>query len=155
MVERSPQDIEKVCLGLLGRREHSQKELLDKLKLRGIDADLARPVITQLTEQGWQSDHRFAESFTRQRIKKGYGARRITHELQQKGITAFDIDAVLDELELDWLEVIERVYLHKYPQESRISYQDWAKRSRFLQHRGFDGGLIKQLFQHLNIKIDR
>ncbi len=154
-MEQSSQDIEKTCLNLLGRREHSQKELLDKLKLRGIDADQARPVIAQLAEQGWQSDQRFAESFIRQRIKKGYGARRIAHELQQKGIATFDIDSVLDEMELGWLEVIGQVYSHKYPQESRISYQDWAKRSRFLQHRGFDGGLIKQLFQHLNIKIDR
>jgi regulatory protein len=154
-VEQSPQTIEKTCLNLLGRREHSQKELLDKLKLRGVDLDQAKPVIAKLAEQGWQSDQRFAESFIRQRIKKGYGANRIACELQQKGVVDFDMDTVLDEMELDWLDVIEQVYIRKYPQEGRISYPDWAKRSRFLQQRGFDGGLIKQLFQHLNIKIDR
>jgi len=148
------ENIQKTCLNLLSRREHSQKELLDKLKQRGMDPDLAKQVIAKLAEEGWQSDKRFAESFIRQRIKRGYGANRIAYELQQRGIAAFDMEAVLDEMEQSWLDVVEQVYLNKYPFESKLSYREWAKRSRFLSQRGFDGNLIRQLFQHLDIKID-
>ncbi len=149
-MEPSQEKIEKTCLNLLSRREHSQKELLDKLKLRGMNLDQARQVIEKLAQQGWQSDSRFAESFIRQRIKKGYGANRIAYELQQKGVADFDIEAVLADMELDWLTVIKQVYDRKYASNDNINYQDWAKRNRFLQQRGFDGGLIKQLFQHIN-----
>ncbi len=154
-MEQSRQTIKDVCLRLLARREHSQKELLTKLKQRGLDIEQAKIVIDELAQENWQSNDRFSESFARQRIRKGYGPVRICYELQQKGAAALDLDKLLDDMAMTWLDVIEQVYLNKYPQSTSITLADWSKRYRFLQQRGFSADLIKQLSQHLKIKIER
>ena len=69
-IERQRQ-VEVVCLRLLARREHSQKELLDKLAQRGFLREEVEPVIATLAEQNWQNDARYAECYVRQRIASG------------------------------------------------------------------------------------
>ena len=145
--------IEDICLCLLARREHSQQELLDKLVLRGFDRDDALPVIEHLVEQGWQSDQRYAESYARFRILKGYGPLRINYELKQNGITPFDLESIVQELAGSWMQLLERVYSNKFSQDTLLDRSEWAKRSRFLLHRGFSGAMISALFDELNIKF--
>jgi regulatory protein len=146
-------DIKNSCLRLLTRREHSQKELLTKLMAKGFNKDAVLPIIEALAEQGWQSDSRYAESYARHRLQKGYGAIAIAYELKQNGVSAFDIDNSLSAFADSWLEHLEHVYFKKYPHDTRLSRLEWAKRSRFLMQRGFSSTLINALFQHLNIKF--
>jgi len=148
------QQIEAVCLRLLSRREHSRRELLDKLAQRGFERDEAGQIIDEMTEQNWQSDDRFADSYSRQRIANGYGPIRIRYELQQRGINAVDLDAQADEMG-GWQNLALDVYLGKYDDEKLLTPNEWAKRSRFLQQRGFSGELIKCLFAELKIKLGR
>jgi regulatory protein len=139
-------DIKNSCLYLLTRREHSQKELLTKLVAKGFkSADIA-PVIAELAAQGWQSDTRYAESYTRHRLKQGYGELAIAYELKQNGITGFDIESILFDVTESWLSLIEQVYQKKYPDNKNLSLSERAKRSRFLLQRGFSSTLIQQLF---------
>jgi regulatory protein len=131
------------------RREHSQKELLIKLIAKDFQKNDILPVITELAAQGWQSDDRYAESYARHRLKKGYGAVAITYELKQNGITDFDIERVLIDIADNWLSLIEQVYQKKYGAHKPLSLPERAKRTRFLLQRGFDNGLIQQLFNSL------
>ncbi len=150
-IERRKQ-IEAVCLRLLARREHSRRELLDKLALRGFNRDEAEPVIAELTERDWQNDARYTESYVRQRIQTGYGPVRIRYELQQRGIN----DADLDEQAVaqgGWQNLLLDVYLRKYDDEKSLTQNEWLKRSRFLQQRGFSGEMIKRLCAELKIKL--
>ncbi len=142
-------EIKNSCLRLLMRREHSQKELLTKLLLRGFNKEDSLPVIAELADQGWQSDSRYAESYARHRIQKGYGSLAIAYELKQNGITDFDIDRVLIDIADNWLSLIEQVYQKKYGAHKALSLPERAKRTRFLLQRGFDNGLIQQLFNSL------
>lgn len=146
-------DIEEICLRLLSRREHSQKELLDKLALRGFDRDDAQPVLDELARQGWQDDLRYAESYARFRIQKGYGPLRVGYELKQNGIAAFDLDAIVQEESGSWMALLEQVYRKKYNHDTALERNEWAKRSRFLLHRGFSGAMISALFDELNIRF--
>ena len=139
-------DIKNTCLRLLMRREHSQKELLTKLSAKGFDKNDILPVISELAAQDWQSDTRYAESYTRHRLKKGYGALAIAHELKQNGVTDFAIDRVLVDIADDWLSLIEQVYQKKYGAHKPLSLTERAKRTRFLLQRGFDNSLIQELF---------
>ena len=148
------QQIEAVCLRLLARREHSRRELLDKLVLRGFERDDAEPIIDELTEQNWQNDERYAECYVRQRIASGYGPTRIAYELQQRGITGADLDGQADE-QGGWQNLALDVYLGKYDDEKSLTPNEWAKRSRFLQQRGFSGETIKRVFAELKIKLCR
>ncbi len=154
VTEESCQQIKELCLRLLARREHSRKELQDKLTLRGFNRSDSQAVIAELSQQGWQSDERFAESYARCRIQKGYGPVRIGYELQQRGVNGVDLDAIVEEQAGDWLGVLERVYLDKYPKDSLLTTKEWLKRNRFLQHRGFTGSLIQMLFSQLGIKLE-
>ena len=141
--------IKEAALRLLSYREHSQKELFNKLSAKGFNIADIQPVLQELAEQGWQSDTRYAESYTRHRLKKGYGALAINHELKQNGILNFDIDAVLFDIADDWLSLISEVYKKKYGEHQKLSLAEQAKRSRFLLQRGFSPTLIQQLFNSL------
>jgi regulatory protein len=147
------EQIKEICLRLLTQREHSQKELLDKLALRGFGRDDVQPVIDELAEQGWQDDLRYAENYARFRIRKGYGPIRVGYELKQNGIAAFDLDSIVKDEAGSWMALLEQVYSKKYPHDNVMDRNEWAKCSRFLLHRGFSGAMISALFDELDIRF--
>jgi regulatory protein len=142
-------EIKKICLRLLTRREYSQKELRDKLAIKGFDRCQSQSVIDGLIEQGWQSDQRFAESYARHRIKKGFGPVKIEYEIFQRGVENIDLDEVLLDLAKDWFEIIEQVYSKKYAVTQVVTQVEKIKRSRFLFQRGFSGEMIMKFFQSI------
>ncbi|WP_197491525.1 regulatory protein RecX [Methylomonas methanica] len=148
------QQIEAVCLRLLARREHSRRELLDKLALRGFNRDEVELVVDEMAEQNWQNDQRYTECYVRQRIRGGYGPVRIRYELQQRGINDAELDLQAEE-QGGWQNLLLEVYFGKYGEEKLLTQNEWLKRSRFLQQRGFSGEMIKRLFVELKIKLVR
>ena len=152
----SKQEVELIrecCLRLLARREHSSLELLNKLVAKGYSGELIKGIIEELKSENWQSDKRFAESYTRNRIHSGYGPVRINNELRQRGIEKADYEHIVAELAGSWTELIEQVYKHKYTDSRNLTRNEWAKRMRFLQQRGFTIEMIRSLFGHLNIQL--
>lgn len=101
------------AVSLLSRRDHSESELLFKLKQKGYENG-SFEAIEKLKSQGYVDDLRFAHSFTKELIRlKGYAKGRIKQELYRKGINNEIISQVLDETEFpeDKLtEIIERKY---------------------------------------------
>jgi len=142
--------IKAMCLRLLARREHSHKELLTKLQLKGFSPEDCTPVIEQLAQQEWQSDERYAESYARHRLQQGYGPIAIKFELSRNGITDFNLDAVVSSLADSWQAHLQQVYLKKYRAIKPINASEYAKRSRFLLHRGFPSSMVNHLLTHLN-----
>ncbi len=145
--------IKESCLRLLARREHSQKELLNKLLIKGFNKDDILAVIEELALQGWQNDLRYAESYARHRIQKGYGPVSVTYELRQNGVDAVNLEDLVQKTAGSWMDLLEQVYIKRYGHDSFLDRKEWAKRSRFLMQRGFPGTLISALFDHLNIKL--
>jgi len=139
-------EIREICIRLLTRREQSQRELLDKLAIKGFDRSDTQHVIDELVKESWQSDERFAESYARYRIKKGFGPVKIAYELRQRGIAAFDLDPVILDLVGSWFDLMEQVYHKKFSQDQILSQKERLKRIRFLQQRGFSSEMIKSLF---------
>ena len=138
---------------MLARREHSQKELLNKLLVKGLVKDDILAVIEKLALQGWQSDLRYAESYARHRIQKGYGPLFIAYQLRQNGVDAVDLDDIVQKTAGSWMDLLEQVYTKKYGSDLLLDRNEWARRSRFLIQRGFSGAMINALFDHLNIKL--
>lgn len=145
--------IKAYCLRLLARREHSQKELLTKCLLKGFNQIASCAVIDDLAEHGWQSDCRYAESYAKSRIQRGYGPIAIVYELSQQGVNEVNLESIVSSEAGNWLNLLEQVYLKKYSQDTLLERCEWAKRYRFLMQRGFPGELITTLFQQLNIKL--
>jgi regulatory protein len=79
---------------------------------------------------------------------------RVRYELQQRGIDDSDMDAQAEE-QGGWQNLLLDVYSRKYDDERSLSQNEWLKRSRFLQQRGFSGEMIKRLFAELKIKLHR
>jgi regulatory protein len=148
-------DIKDACLRLLARRDHSRKELLNKLTGKGFDREDVLAVIDELAQQGWQDDQRYAHNYVRYRMQKGYGPVRIEYELRQNGIDEIDLDAVVQESASSWMDLLEQVYNKKYNHKKNLDRNEWAKRSRFLLHRGFTGEMISALLDHLNINKNK
>ncbi len=146
-------DIEQSCLRLLAMREHSQKELLNKLLVKGFEAAEILEVVEELALHGWQSDIRYAESYARYRIQKGYGPIYLTYQLKAKGIDGFNLNGIVEKTAGNWLSLLEQVYIKKYGADVFLDRKEWAKRSRFLLQRGFSGSMISTLFDQLNIKM--
>lgn len=141
-----------LCLRWLATREHSQQELRQKLSLKGCSSDAAEAVIAELASEGYQSEQKFAESYARMLINKGYGPLRISQELKSRGIfsqSAPDIAPDLDRLAAEnaggWLALLERHYLKKYSEDRHLPLTEWAKRVRFFRQRGFPVDMLMRL----------
>ncbi len=134
------------------RREHSQKELLTKLMQKGFPRVEIEPILTELAENNWQSDARFAENYARARLRKGYGATAIRYELNQKGIDVAqnNLNDVLLTVADNWLDLLTQTYCKKYGEIEPLTRQDWSKRTQFLLRRGFSSSQIQQFAKKLH-----
>ena len=64
-------------MDFLSRREHSKKELFNKLFRRVNDLELLNQEIDRLASEGLQSDERFSEAYIRSKTQAGYGPIKI------------------------------------------------------------------------------
>lgn len=121
----------------LSRREHSQKELVDKLTLKGFACEVILAQLAELQDLGLQSDERFTASFTRMRLGQGKGLAVIRQDLQQRGIEKSVIEAVLAEVDVDWSARACQVRQRKFGVDLPLTPKDKARQLRFLAARGF------------------
>ena len=131
------------ALGLLARREHSERELKAKLALRGHAAGEAGEAIDRLKDQRYQDDGRFAGSLARRRAAQGYGPRRIEAELKSHGLGDPAIRAAIASVDVDWQE-LAAAQLHRRHRDAAVD--DPAERARqagFLLRRGFDAATVR------------
>ena len=130
---------------MLARREHSRRELHDKLLKKGCTQEIAAETVQRLEQERLVSDERFMESLIRARRNRGYGPLRIQKELQDKGVTAEAIERWLDVSGSEWLEDIRRVQRKKFGARLPKSYPERARQARFLQYRGFTYDQIQKV----------
>lgn len=162
MNRRTPDNPRERALRLLARREHSAKELAQKLKRRprsaaaadtlaGDDPDAPAPpdtaaIVADLAENQLQSNHRFALSLIRRRAADGYGLLRVRAELKSHNLTATDITAALDEADIDWQQVLDDLVQR---QANRLgTHADRMKLANRLQQRGHAPDAIRRALRH-------
>lgn len=133
---------------MLSRREQSQKELFQKLTSKGFETDDISILLEEFIQLNWQSDQRFAESYGRSRLYKGFGPIRIQHELKEKGVET-NINDVFEEAP-DWQALLCELHVKKYGPQAPNTMKERAKRTRFFQHKGFTHDMIRQLFNQLS-----
>lgn len=150
MPEGDLKQARELAVGLLSRREHSCRELLGKLKAKGIDTDTAVEAVNSLTAEGLQSDRRFAENYLHSRLQKGYGPVRLAQELNARGVDEDLIASSLDGLAVDWMDVLQSVRQKKFGRQRPAGFSEQARESRFLQYRGFTTDQIRHLYKHKN-----
>ncbi len=135
------------ALGLLTRREHSRRELSRKLASRGVEAADVRSAVDRLSEEGWQSDTRFAEALVRSRASGGYGPLRIRAELSTHGLDRAAVAAAMATFDGDWTETACDLVRRRFGPACRIDPAQSRKIADFLVRRGFDAAAVRAASQ--------
>ena len=142
-----PPQARDAALRLLGRREHSARELKSKLLARGLEGEAADEIVGNLSESGWQSDARYAEMLVRSRLAQGYGPLRIEAEMRQAGIDGEAIRQALDGAGEDWDAVLHRAWERRFGTPAG-NLAERQKQYRYLMGRGFSPSAISRLLKH-------
>jgi len=130
-----------VALSYLAARDHSVRQVRDKLAEKKVRAELVDTVIEGLVEERILDDTAFARRWvqTRQHSRPS-GARRFTDELGRKGIDAEVVEQVLAEFVDVGTEETAFQLLSSQAQRYRGMEEMRAKRRMYglLARRGFD-----------------
>ena len=133
-------------MDFLARREYGRTELIRKLADKGFRRDISEQAVMQLTEEGLQSDQRFAESFVQSRINQGKGPVRIRMDLGQRGISDTTIEIAIEEADPDWRALARAQRQKKFGAAAPSDFKEKARQMRFLQYRGFEQDHIQSAF---------
>ncbi|PWK92769.1 regulatory protein RecX [Fulvimonas soli] len=134
------------ALGLLARREHSRRELGQKLRRGGYAGDEADEALARLGEQRYQDDGRFAEVLIRNRIAQGYGPARLRAELKNHGLPDARIRALLEAAEADWDAAATAQLQRRFGPAGRAADPaERARRAQFLLRRGFSAATVRRV----------
>ena len=135
------------AMNLLSRREHSVKELMNKLQQRAFSGQEIDTALKQLQVDNLLNDERFAESYIHHRIQKGFGPIRIMHELSQRGVSQETIQTQMEYRQEDWSKLMQHQRNRKYGEKIPEDYSERMKQARFLQNRGFSAESVMRLFR--------
>jgi len=141
-----PVDARKKAMDFLARREYGQTELVKKLADKGYERSVAEQAVYKLTEDGLQSDRRFAEAFVQSRINQGKGPVRIRLDLGQRGVGDAAIELAIEVASANWFELARDVRLRKFGTGKPSDFKAKAKQMRFLQYRGFEQDHVQAAF---------
>ncbi|MGB9779360.1 MAG: regulatory protein RecX [Caldanaerobacter sp.] len=130
---------------LLSKRILTEKQLIDKLKLKGFSEEAIDKALLKAKEYNYINDKNYAKLFVEEKIRNQYSRRRIYHELIKRGIKKDIIEEVLETLypfEKE-IEVIKQII-----QKKRKSYDEVQKLKRYLYTNGFE---IENIEKALNL----
>ena len=132
-------------LDILSRREHSKKEILDKLSKKFSNSDLIELTIQKLEDNNLINDARFSEHYVAARKRKGFGPKKISYELLSKGVESFIANDAISESG-KWKELAHQVFNKKFRDGVSVDFKLKAKQKNFLINRGFSFTEIESVF---------
>ena len=108
------------CADLLSRRDHSVKELRDKL-LRTVDEASADKAIEKFTEMGYLDDEKFAKALAEYLYGvKNYSDSHVKQELFKRGISRDIINEIIDNAQADSVQSVINIITKKYVNKLNI-----------------------------------
>lgn len=159
----------------LGRREHSKKELREKLLAKACEPQAVEYLLQEFESEGYQSDERMTSALIKDGIGKKHGKIRILQTLKKHGLTtissATEVQTWIDEhgeffsdlminvtaeeqenlnenYAVDWLAQAVEARVKKYGDDIPTDPKEKARQLRFLQYRGFDMSVCFDALKH-------
>lgn len=138
------------ALYLLEHRDHSKRELAEKISRTAASRQAAQKAAERMEELGLVNDESFAQRYAKDLFqRKRYGPMRVRQELRQKGIDPELIDRLLEEYgdEDRYIEQIGEVLRRKYPgwqEDEKIRRRAFSA----LQRLGYSYEQIRTGFSH-------
>ncbi|MGH8124421.1 MAG: regulatory protein RecX [Rhodanobacteraceae bacterium] len=131
------------ALGMLARREYSQRELRTRLEHAGCDEAEAESAIGKLRAERYQDDQRFGEMIVQARLGQGYGPARIQAELRSQGLADAAIRGLIEAAETNWQALAAAQLRKKYGTKPAADHHERGKRAAFLLRRGFSAATVR------------
>ena len=133
------------ALDIISRREHSQKELTDKLLKKYDIPEPVNSVIENLIDKNLLNDFRFSQTYVVARKRKGFGPKKIGYELVSRGINENTASEAID-AEGGWNEAALKAFNKKFKAGIGEDFKEQNKQKVFLQNRGFSFQEIDSVF---------
>lgn len=136
-------------MDLLARRDHSERELRQKLKLREFAIEDIEKALVYAHEHNWIGENtKLAETLARALHRRGKGIQSINNSLIKKGLPKVAMDLDL-EYEKALALVASKRRTKKYADVSDPKIR--ASLGRFLQSRGFPQQIIRKVLLELRV----
>ena len=138
----------------LSRRDHSKKELYDKLIKGGFSKEATEAAIDRMSEMGLVDDRVFAKRIFEQIVNLNHSSKReAIYKLKLKGISTDIIKELEEENELDESENIKQLIQKKYA--SRLETADGVKKVfASLLRKGFSYSDIRKALKEYSEELE-
>lgn len=136
------------CYDLLSRRDHSIKELRQKL-IRTVDEKNADKAIDKMIDYGYLDDEKYAENLVKYlSTAKNMSSNFIKQEMYKRGISPDIISNVLEDSEIDNVKSVTELILTKY--RNKLNAEDGIKKvTASLMRKGFSYYDIRKAFENI------
>ena len=140
------------ALKTIERTYKSEKELAQKLALKGYDDHIINRTINFMKEYNLLNDNNYATMYVKDR-SRNVGKKKIKYSLLQKGIDEEIIESELEKINNDEVKaIVYEMALKKYKVFSKRendNYKLTQKLYRFLMGKGYDYDLIKDVVKSI------
>ena len=140
------------AVALLARRDYSSGELTARLREQGYAASAVHSVVSDLLEQRFIDDARYAANRATYQAGRGQGPLRIRRDLANLEIDPELIQAALDTH--DWSRQAREVRARRFGPEVPAEWREKARQARFLQYRGFSADHIRSALGASDFETD-
>lgn len=137
---------------LCSKSEHCTSEIQEKLKLWGLSAEDAEPIIKKLKDEKYLNDERFAQAYVKDKFRfNHWGKQKIAYILRSKNISSEILELALEEIEDEgYSEELRKILTDKEKSvKAKDQYDKRNKLMRFAMGRGFESGQIYTALKEL------
>jgi len=132
-----------------GYQERSHTEVKEKLYSYGLYKQQVEELLSQLIEENYLNEERFAIQFAGGRFRmKQWGRVKIKYELKQKRVSEYCIKVAMKEIdEEDYLKTLQKLADKKWASVKGEGVNHFVKLSKttdYLLQKGYESDLIKQ-----------
>lgn len=138
-----------------GYQERSHLEVKEKLYSFGLHKQQVEELLSQLIEENYLNEERYAVQFAGGRFRlKHWGRVKIKYELKQKRVSEYCIKKAMKEIdEGDYLKTLETLAQKKWVSvkgEGVNHYVKLSKTTDYLLQKGYEPDLIKQALARIS-----
>lgn len=134
---KKPKSAYAKAVELLSRREHSIRELKQKLIQRDYAEDEIDSAIEQLLKANYLSNERFIGCLIRARISQTMGPARIKAELLNHEISSTQIESHEEWQQTNWHDIALQAKIKRFGGAAATDHKAKLKQLQYLTRRGF------------------
>ena len=144
-ISEAKKNIEHYC----AYQERCHKEVVNKLKDLGIIQNAIDVIVTDLIQNNYLNETRFAQSFARGKFKiKKWGKVKIHRELNKREISEYNIKMGMKEIsDSDYEETFNKLLDKKLSELSHLSESE--KKRKIFNYLSYRGWEVEKIFEAL------